>query len=157
LNYIPHYELSGQLRLRSNWCLGADTKLKLATFFIQRGDMEASNISWIVYELVRLKDDRASMANEDVISQSLEKITELRSKNRKLSSQIKDLYRKYEKAMLGGDTPDAQTTNPFKKIASKPVEQVDTSSAQPTVRRYFSSLRDTSSNSVTTYHPQEGK
>lgn len=92
--------------------------------------MEASNISWIVYELVRLKDDRASMAHEDVVSRSVEKITELRSRNKKLSSQLKDLYRKYEKAMLGEEFPDARGTNLSKKGASTSSEQIDTSSGQ---------------------------
>jgi ribosomal protein S20 len=124
------------------------------TSFIRLCGMEASNISWIVYELVRLKDDRASMANEDMISRSLEKITELRLKNRKLSSQLKDLYRRYEKAMRGDDVPDAQTTNRLKNVASTAVEQEDTSRAQPIVRQYVSS---SSSDSVTKHHTQEGK
>ena len=61
--------------------------------------MEASNISWIVYELVRVKDDRNSMKHEDVLGHYQAKILELRSKNRRLNFQLKDLYGKYERAM----------------------------------------------------------
>ena len=61
--------------------------------------MEASNISWIVYELVRVKDDRNSMKHEDVLGHYQAKILELRSKNRRLNFQLKDLYGKYESAM----------------------------------------------------------
>jgi hypothetical protein len=61
--------------------------------------MEASNISWIVYELVRVKDDRNSMRHEDVLGHYQAKLQELRSKNRRLNFQLKDLYGKYERAM----------------------------------------------------------
>ena len=61
--------------------------------------MEASNISWIVYELVRVKDDRNSMKHEDVLGHYQAKILELRSKNRRLNFQLKDLYGKYESAL----------------------------------------------------------
>ena len=65
--------------------------------------MEASNISWIVYELVRVKDDRNSMKHEDVLGHYQAKILELRSKNRRLNFQLKDLYGKYESAMRCDD------------------------------------------------------
>ena len=61
--------------------------------------MEASNISWIVYELVRVKDDRNSMRHEDVLGHYQAKLQELRSKNRRLNFQLKDLCGKYERAM----------------------------------------------------------
>lgn len=66
--------------------------------------MEASNISWIVYELVRVKDDRNSMRHEDVLGHYQAKIQELRSKNRRLNFQLKDLYGKYERAMRSDES-----------------------------------------------------
>lgn len=66
--------------------------------------MEASNISWIVYELVRVKDDRNSMRHEDVLGHYQAKLQELRSKNRRLNFQLKDLYGKYERAMRGDES-----------------------------------------------------
>ena len=66
--------------------------------------MEASDISWIVYELVRVKDDRNSMRHEDVLGHFQAKLLELRSKNRRLNFQLKDLYGKYERAMRGDES-----------------------------------------------------
>ena len=50
--------------------------------------MEASDISSIVYQLVRLKDDRNGMMHEDTLSQFIARIADLKSKNRKLIFQL---------------------------------------------------------------------
>lgn len=74
--------------------------------------MEATDVSWIVYELIRVKDDRNNMTHEDVVSKLFSKISELKSRNKKLNFQLKDLYRKYEKAMDGEEST-------FKKVPEK--------------------------------------
>jgi hypothetical protein len=88
--------------------------------------MEASNISWIVYELVRVKDDRNSMRHEDVLGHYQAKLQDLRSKNRRLTFQLKDLYGKYERAMRcdessveGNRAASSMTKVPSKEVSDQ--------------------------------------
>lgn len=78
--------------------------------------MEATDVSWIVYELIRVKDDRNSMTHEDVVSKLFSKISELKSRTRKLNFQLKDLYRKYERAMHGEESANCESKKSADKI-----------------------------------------
>ena len=66
--------------------------------------MEASDIAQIVYGLIRISDDRNSMMHEDTVSQFVAKIAVFEARNKRLGYQLKDLYRKYEKAMSSKDS-----------------------------------------------------
>jgi hypothetical protein len=79
--------------------------------------MEASDVSRITYELVRVMCDRIHMAQEDLTGHLFAKIYDLRNRNRSLKNHMNILYNKYEGAinsnelLLRDNTTNATNTS----------------------------------------------
>ena len=95
--------------------------------------MEASDITQIVYELIRISGDRNSMLHEDTVSQYISAISALKARNKRLSYQLKDLYKKYEKAIPNFTDNNATLTDQRTK---KSVDILTKMSSSPRINSF---------------------